>query len=127
MTHELYRNSAVHTDGFRDADPLLLEAHLHDARVVDVREAHEFGGDLGHIRGAQLVPLATLPSAARDWDLDRTVVVVCRSGGRSGAAARQLVRMGFQRVVNLRGGMMAWNTAGRPVDRAAPSDAQRAG
>jgi len=117
MTDKLYRNSAAHADGFRDADPLLLEEHLEDAHIVDVREPHEFSGELGHIPGADLVPLATIPVAARKWDPTEAIVVVCRSGGRSGNAARQLVQMGFQKVINLRGGMMAWNAAGRPVER----------
>jgi hypothetical protein len=44
-------------------------------------------------------------------------LLVCRSGVRSEKAAGQLVAMGFTRVMNLRGGMLAWNTAGLPVVR----------
>ncbi len=121
MTHALFRNSAAHADGFRDADPLLLHEHLKEVRIVDVREPDEFTGDLGHIPGAELVPLSTVAQKARDWDVEKEIVVVCRSGGRSGAAARTLVQMGFTRVINLRGGMTAYNAAKLPVDRAAPS------
>jgi rhodanese-related sulfurtransferase len=127
MTDKLYRNATAHADGFRDVDPLVLEEHLADAHIVDVRELSEFGAELGHIAGAHLVPLGTLPAEARTWDATKPIVVVCRSGGRSGAAARQLVQMGFEKVMNLRGGMMAWNAARRPVDRspARPNDALR--
>jgi rhodanese-related sulfurtransferase len=118
MTHALFRNAAAHADGFRDVDPLLLLAHRGEARIIDVREQHEYSGELGHIAGAELVPLATLPAKAREWDPDKEYVVVCRSGGRSGAAARQLVQMGFTRVMNLRGGMLAYTAAKLPVDRA---------
>ena len=121
MTHALFRNSAAHADGFRDADALLLHEHLKEVRVVDVREPDEFTGDLGHIPGAELVPLSTVAQEARDWDVEKEIVVVCRSGGRSGAAARTLVQMGFTRVINLRGGMTAYNAAKLPVDRTAPS------
>jgi len=118
MTHALFRNAAAHADGFRDVDPLLLDAHRGEVRIIDVREPHEYSGDLGHIPGAELVPLATVPAKARSWEPDTEIVVVCRSGGRSGAAARQLVQMGFTRVMNLRGGMLAYSTAKLPVDRA---------
>jgi rhodanese-related sulfurtransferase len=127
MTDDIFRKAAAHADGFRDADPLLLEQYLAHVHVVDVREPPEFGGELGHIAGAHLVPLATIPAEARTWDPDKPLALVCRSGGRSGSAARQLVQMGFRKVVNLRGGMIAWNAAGRPIVRTAavPNDALR--
>lgn len=127
MTDTLFRKSAAHLDGFRDADPLLLEEHLDEAHVVDVREVDEFGGELGHIDGAHLVPLSTIPVEARTWNPTAQIVLVCRSGARSALAARQLVQMGFRRVINLRGGMRGWNAAGRPVVRtpAVPNDALR--
>lgn len=117
MTHALFRNSATHEGGFRDADPLLLHAHLGEVRIVDVREPHEFTGELGHVPGAELVPLALVPLKAPEWDRDKEIVLVCRSGGRSGSAARQLVGLGFTRVINLRGGMLAYNEAKLPVER----------
>ena len=89
-------------------------------RVIDVREPGEFAGELGHIEGAELVPLGTLPEAARDWPRDAELVVVCRSGARSSRAAQVLKELGFERVVNMSGGMIAWNDAGLPVGRAAP-------
>ena len=89
-------------------------------RVIDVREPSEFTGELGHIEGAELVPLATLPEAARAWPRDTELVVVCRSGARSSRAAQVLKELGFERVVNMSGGMTAWNQAGLPVERSAP-------
>ena len=86
-------------------------------RVIDVREPGEFTGELGHIEGAELVPLATLPEAARTWARDAELVVVCRSGARSSRAADVLRGLGFERVVNMSGGMTAWNAAGLPVTR----------
>ncbi len=115
MTHALFRNAAAHADGFRDIDPLLLHEHRGAVRIVDVREQDEYSGELGHIPGAELVPLATVPAKARSWNPDDELVVVCRSGGRSGSAARQLVQMGFTRVMNLRGGMTAYCAAKLPV------------
>jgi len=124
MTHPLFRNAAQHTDGFRDVDPLLLHEHSGEVRIIDVREQDEYAGSLGHISGAELVPLATVPLTARGWDPDQEIVVVCRSGGRSGAAARQLVQMGFSRVMNLRGGMLAYSALKLSVERAEAHPAQ---
>jgi sulfur-carrier protein adenylyltransferase/sulfurtransferase len=124
MSHALYRNSAAHADGFRDADPLLVHDHLKENRagefrIVDVREPDEFVGELGHIPGAELAPLSTVTHVARGWDREKEVLVVCRSGGRSANAARQLVAMGFTHVINMRGGMLAYNAAKLPVSRQA--------
>jgi rhodanese-related sulfurtransferase len=87
-------------------------------RVIDVREPDEFCGDLGHIPGAELVPLATLDTASRGWSKDSRYVIVCRSGGRSATAAARLVQLGFREVLNLAGGTQAYVNAGLPVDRA---------
>lgn len=117
MTHPLFRNATAHQDGFRDVDPLLLEQHKAEVRMIDVREPHEYNGELGHIQGTELVPLATVAQAATGWDRDADIVMVCRSGGRSAQASRTLVSMGFTRVMNMRGGMIAWNHAQLPVVR----------
>jgi rhodanese-related sulfurtransferase len=86
-------------------------------RLVDVREPDEFVGELGHVDGAELVPLATVGAVAQGWPRDQTLVMICRSGGRSGRAARELVGLGFTTVMNLKGGMLAWNAASLPVVR----------
>lgn len=87
--------------------------------VLDVREPEEFVGELGHVRGAILVPLDALarrlPKLAGHHDDE--VVVVCRAGARSATAAAILRRAGFARVENLAGGMLAWCAAGLPVQR----------
>jgi glyoxylase-like metal-dependent hydrolase (beta-lactamase superfamily II)/rhodanese-related sulfurtransferase len=76
-------------------------------RLVDVREPNEFDGPLGHIPASALVPLATVGDAAKSWDREAPLALICRSGGRSGKAAFQLLAMGFRRVVSMRGGMLA--------------------
>ncbi|HMI85538.1 MAG TPA: MBL fold metallo-hydrolase [Polyangiaceae bacterium] len=85
--------------------------------LLDVREPEEFTGELGHIERALLVPLDALerrlPKLA--GYVDREVVVVCRAGARSASAGAILRRAGFQRVINLAGGMLAWAAAGLPV------------
>lgn len=109
--------SAAGADGYRTVTPLQV-AHV-DApcRIVDVRQPEEFGGELGHINGAELVPLATVKSVSSGWDVDEPIIVVCRSGGRSAQAARALSESGFSRVMNMQGGMLAWNQEQLPTHR----------
>ena len=85
-----------------------LAALGESARVVDVREPHEWAQ--GHIVHATLVPLATVPANVEQFDGDPTYVV-CRSGGRSGQACEFLGAQG-RHVVNVIGGMLAWDAAG---------------
>ena len=83
-------------------------------KLIDVREPHEYTGELGHIPEAELVPLATVPTAATAWDKNAPIVCICRSGARSGRAAEALVAQGFADVTNMTGGMIAWNAEGLP-------------
>ena len=76
--------------------------------LVDVRETWEWEvGNLGD-RGALLVPLERLALELGHIPRDRPVVMVCRSGVRSMAAARRLRAEGYAAVFNLRGGLLAW-------------------
>lgn len=102
---------------YRDISPRELHGALGTVRVVDVREPDELTGPLGHIAGVEPAPLATVAERAAAWRRDEPIVLVCRSGGRSGRAAEQLVRAGFSRVMNLAGGMLAYAAAGYPVTR----------
>ena len=95
--------------GIPEVTPTWTREHASEFRVVDVRGADEYHGELGHIPGSDLVPLNTLEQAARSWDRNQPMVVVCRSGGRSGRAAQLLEAMGFQRVASMAGGMLAWD------------------
>ncbi|HZI06180.1 MAG TPA: rhodanese-like domain-containing protein [Archangium sp.] len=113
----LYEHGTPHAEGYRDVDVGAVARVKDAARLVDVREPSELEGILGHIAGVEPVPLRTVEEACSSWPRDAVLVMVCRSGARSGRAAAQLVRQGFTRVMNLRGGMLAWNEAGLPVVR----------
>lgn len=80
--------------------------------VLDVREPEEWAA--GHIEDAVHVPLATLPVRLPEVPADATLLVVCRSGGRSAQATVWLGQQGRE-AVNLHGGMHAWAAAGRPM------------
>lgn len=100
----------------RHATPVEVHTILSRVRVIDVREPHEFFGVDGHVRGAELVPLASLEAAARSWARDEPLVVVCRSGNRSSRGAELLNSLGFTQVTNLVGGMIAWAALGLPTE-----------
>jgi rhodanese-related sulfurtransferase len=88
-----------------------------DALVVDVREPNEYGA--GHVLGAKNIPLARLAAGAGEplKRKDRPIIVYCDGGERAGKAASVLKREGFTRVVNLSGGLKAWQQAGLPIEK----------
>ncbi len=104
--------------GLWEIDPQALAEVLPAGRVqvVDVREAGEFDGPLGHIASARLVPLGGLQDAIASLDRERPVVAVCRSGSRSARAVVMLQQAGFAQVANLAGGMLRWRVDGGLVD-----------
>lgn len=85
-------------------------------QVLDVRETREFNDALGHIHGAQLLPLTELASRLHELDRQRPLVAVCRSGTRSAQACVLLAKAGFTQVANLAGGLLRWRAQGHPVD-----------
>lgn len=91
--------------------PISQLSQLNGVRRIDVREPSEFNGPLGHLPGSELVPLATLAQAARDWPRDAPLLLICRSGQRSANAARWLATQGFSRLYNLAGGVLAFQEA----------------
>ncbi len=74
--------------------------------IIDVRESDEVA--TGSLPGAVHIPLAKIPSRAAEIDRSRPVALLCRSGARSGQAAAYLARSGFEEVINLDGGMLAY-------------------
>ncbi len=80
-------------------------------RIIDVRELFEFDGPLGHLPGAELVPLATLGEAADSWRRSQAILLICKSGRRAETARVNLVARGFSDVTVLAGGMTAWRSA----------------
>jgi rhodanese-related sulfurtransferase len=86
-----------------------------DALVVDVRDPGEYGA--GHILGAKNVPLSRLGEVDVAKRKERPVIVYCDGGERSAKAAAALRKQGLTRVVNLTGGLRAWQQAGLPVEK----------
>ncbi|MFM2266592.1 MAG: hypothetical protein RL757_32 [Bacteroidota bacterium] len=75
---------------------------------LDVREPHEYAE---FNLGAKLIPLGTIPTAVAtelDGLQDEEIIIHCRSGVRSGQAQQFLLQMGFTKVYNVTGGVVAW-------------------
>jgi len=89
--------------------------------AVDVRADHEFRGPLGHVEKALLVPLPELEARVAELPRDRPLLLICRSGVRSGKACERLMALGLDSVMNLAGGMIAWNSARQPVELVQPA------
>ncbi|GAB4372999.1 MAG: hypothetical protein Kow0042_16670 [Calditrichia bacterium] len=90
--------------------------------IIDVRTPGEYVGELGHIEGSLLRPLQEMENWISEFEKNKNdrIVMVCRSGNRSGVSSRYFSRHGFKNVYNLQGGMRAWNKAGLPISRSKP-------
>ena len=93
-------------------DPKTVSSRRDQVQLLDVREDDEWSA--GRIDGATHIPLSQVPARLGEVDRDRTVVTVCRSGGRAGKAAELLGRSGWTAEV-MEGGMTSWAQAGLPV------------
>ncbi|MDH6455774.1 MULTISPECIES: rhodanese-like domain-containing protein [unclassified Streptomyces] len=82
------------------------------ALVIDVREADEYAA--GHVPGARLMALRTVPARCHELPVDRTVFVICASGNRSRTAVDWMNAHGVD-AYSVTGGTGAWARAGRPV------------
>ncbi len=80
--------------------------------LLDVRERDEW--DRGHAPRAILISLHELADRLDDLPPARPLHVICRSGGRSARAVELLRSRGID-AVNVTGGMLAWQAAGRPM------------
>ncbi|MBI2313344.1 MAG: rhodanese-like domain-containing protein [Betaproteobacteria bacterium] len=105
--------------GFQIIDAARLRALLQEARVqlVDVRTEAEVAR--GRIDGAIHIPLHLLPSRVAELDTDTPAVFYCHSGMRSAQACTYLAGLGFDKLYNLLGGILAWVDSGHPLGRAA--------
>lgn len=85
--------------------------------LLDVREKHEYTGELGHISGSMLVPLRELTMRMPELEPYRNkhIICICRAGVRSTTSAAILTGVGFEHVSNMHEGMLSWRDHGFPV------------
>lgn len=86
-----------------------LESQLKEGKtlnLVDVRETEEW--QEGHIKEARSIPLSALQERIDEFQQgEEEILIICRSGGRSGKACDYLESQGYK-VVNVAGGMLQW-------------------
>ncbi len=101
------------TKAFENISVAQLKAQIEAGEspmLIDVRSAEEFAS--GHIAGARLLPLGTIPARHGELPQNRPMIITCRSGARSRMACEQLHKLGYTELQNLSGGLLAWQKAG---------------
>ena len=101
--------------GVQDVPPEEVHKHLDQLVLIDVRQPKEYTGELGHIKGSQLLTLDSLPQRIQELPKNKPIVFVCRSGGRSARASAFALEQGFSTIYNLFGGMLLWTEKNFPV------------
>jgi glyoxylase-like metal-dependent hydrolase (beta-lactamase superfamily II)/rhodanese-related sulfurtransferase len=89
-----------------------LHAQFAQLNVLDVRDESEW--EAGHIKGAVHLPLYAIEQHFRELDPAQPIAVICGSGERSAVAAAILQHHAFPQIINVIGGMEAWEEAGLP-------------
>ena len=87
------------------------------ALVIDLRSKELY--DAGHIVDARNVPVGEIESQSdslKKWR-EKNVITYCDSGADGASAARTLMKLGFTKVFNLRGGIAAWRAENLPLAR----------
>jgi sulfur dioxygenase len=102
--------------GVWEIEPATLAELSTKLQLIDVRDADEYTGPLGHVNGSRLLPLEQLVRRAGELSRDLPIVTICRSGARSAQAVVLLQKAGFSRVANLAGGMLRWTAEHHPVE-----------
>ncbi|PIE18619.1 MAG: hypothetical protein CSA66_04495 [Proteobacteria bacterium] len=125
---DAFRQAISRTNGVAEVPARWVKEHLGEFDFVDVREPHELKGPLGAAEGTTNVPLAELLATLGARKPDHPVVLICRSGSRSGRAVAQMESLGFTCVASVEGGTIAWNkevlgrTGAQTCEKAATAD-----
>lgn len=118
MSYEFINKSInPHFAGVTDVTPQEVLNNTAQLKLVDVREVSEYNGELGHAPQTELIVLSTIPEKIGTLPKDKTIVFICRSGGRSAQATAYAQQMGFTNVYNMQGGMLLWNQLQLPVEK----------
>lgn len=96
-----------------DVSETVVALNDSNVQIVDCRWQREWNS--GHIEGSKHIPLDSIEKRMNELDPDRPIIVVCRSGHRSSAAARKLASAGFGDVSSMKGGLSAWTRSGNTL------------
>ena len=113
IDYEAFCGIGVEDDTSADDVPEITATQLHrklqrqpELRLLDVRNPNEL--EICSLEGALTIPLDQLSARTGELDPEWNVVVFCRSGVRSLRAIKQLQELGYSRLTNLKGGILAW-------------------
>ena len=102
--------------GINEIDSHTLKSWREDGksfRLIDVRSHTELAQ--GMIENGEPMPLSLIPLKSNELDTEEDIIFYCLSGARSAQACAYLMNNGFERVYNLRGGIMDWVRGGNNV------------
>jgi rhodanese-related sulfurtransferase len=108
----------METSGYENITPHALKRRLDAGErpvLLDVREPWEF--ELASIEGSELIPMSQLEARFTELDPDSETVVICHHGNRSSYVAMALQHVGFEKVLNLEGGLDAYASVDESVPR----------
>jgi adenylyltransferase/sulfurtransferase len=108
----------METSDHENITPRALKSRLDAGErpvLLDVREPWEF--ELARIEGSELIPMSQLEGRFTELDPDAETVVICHHGNRSSYVTRALRRAGFEKVMNLEGGLDAYSSVDASVPR----------
>jgi len=99
----------------KNIDPQEAKVH-YDKNItfIDVREPHEH--KQARIPNSTLIPLSQMQNRWQEIPRDKDVVIYCQSGNRSAGLIMELERLGYENLMNLYGGIIAWHRGNMPVE-----------
>ncbi len=97
-----------------DVSPEEVHKKASELHLVDVRTSEELEGELRHAEGIHHIPLDEIGGRLAELPRDKTIVFICRSGGRSAVATSFAQEEGLE-AYNMAGGMILWNQLELPV------------
>jgi rhodanese-related sulfurtransferase len=115
----IFNEMKIATQRFASLTPAAAVQLMNNEEVVllDVREPGETAG--GKIAKAIQIPVGAVQTRISELEKhkDKTLLVYCKTGARSGATCKELGKLGFDKVFSLNGGLMAWQEAHLPLSK----------
>lgn len=96
----------------------MLDENSDETVVLDIREPWEYYGDTGHVRNSLFIPMGEIPDRIDEIRKlsEKNIAIICNSGNRSYSVCQYLQELGFEKVFNIRGGIIQWHLSGLEVE-----------
>jgi len=105
-----------HPEQLTDLTPDAVEQQIieNNPVIIDVRTPKEYRA--GHIPGAVSLPLGKESAILEQCPPETPLILICKTGHRSQAAASTVLQLGYTQVAHLKGGMNLWKHAKKPLE-----------